>query len=89
MERNYRNRYGIKYLRWIVVVEWFFFSQNVSHAMLLDPSEKFRPEPVYAGKLQSDFRNFIEDPEDPIKERVRKTYENMHTNQTVEFVQCQ
>lgn len=54
--------------------------------MLLDPSEQFRPEPIYSGKLQSEFRNFEEDSEDPIKERVRKTYEQMHSNQTVEFV---
>jgi len=55
---------------------------------LLDPSEQLRPEPVYAGKLQSEFRNYEEDSEDPIKERVRRTYEEMHTNQTVEFVKC-
>lgn len=57
-----------------------------NHVKLLDPSEQFRPEPIYAGKLQSEFRNFEEDFEDPIKERVRKTYEMMHSNQTVEFV---
>ena len=28
----------------------------------------------------------LEDPTDPLKERVRKTYEKMHANQTVEFV---
>ncbi|KAK2587321.1 hypothetical protein KPH14_003040, partial [Odynerus spinipes] len=55
-------------------------------ASIIDPSEKLRPEPVYAGKLESEFRNYMEDPTDPIKERVRKTYEKMHTNQTVEFV---
>ncbi|XP_035742020.1 inositol oxygenase-like [Vespa mandarinia] len=53
---------------------------------IIDPSEKLRPEPVYDGKLKSNFRNYIIDPTDEIKERVRKTYENMHTNQTVEFV---
>ncbi|XP_043489389.1 inositol oxygenase [Polistes fuscatus] len=53
---------------------------------IIDPSEKFRPEPIYAGKLKSEFRNFSVDPADEIKERVRQTYENMHTNQTVEFV---
>lgn len=56
--------------------------------MLLDPSDKLRPESIYAGKLQSEFRNYEEDDEDPIKNRVRKTYEKMHTNQTVEFVRC-
>ncbi|XP_053974779.1 inositol oxygenase [Hylaeus volcanicus] len=53
---------------------------------ILDPSEKLRPEAVYDGKLQSQFRNFSEDHTDPIKARVRKTYHHMHTNQTVEFV---
>lgn len=62
--------------------------QQQNHATLLDPSEQFRPESIYAGKLQSNFRNFEEDFEDPIKERVRKTYEMMHSNQTVEFVKC-
>ncbi|XP_011055093.1 PREDICTED: inositol oxygenase [Acromyrmex echinatior] len=56
------------------------------YTTLLDPSEQLRPEPIYAGKLQSEFRNFDEESEDPIKQRVRKTYELMHTNQTVEFV---
>lgn len=55
---------------------------------IIDPSEKLRPEPVYSGKLKSEFRNYTIDPADEIKERVRKTYENMHTNQTVEFVRC-
>jgi len=64
------------------------FLQQQNHIVLLDPSEQLRPEPIYAGKLQSEFRNYDEDPEDPIKERVRKTYEEMHTNQTVEFVKC-
>ena len=53
---------------------------------ILDPSDKYRPETVYAGKLEGEFRDFSEDPTDPVKERVRKTYEKMHANQTVEFV---
>lgn len=32
------------------------------------------------------FRDYSEDVEDPVKERVRRTYDLMHTNQTVEFV---
>lgn len=62
--------------------------QNRNYVVLLDPSEQFRPEPIYARKLQREFRNFEEDLEDPIKERVRRTYELMHSNQTVEFVKC-
>lgn len=62
--------------------------QNRNYAKLLDPSEQLRPEPIYAGKLQSEFRKFDEDFEDSIKERVRRTYELMHSNQTVEFVKC-
>ncbi|XP_015603478.1 inositol oxygenase isoform X2 [Cephus cinctus] len=53
---------------------------------LLDPSEQLRPEQVYEGKLANQFRDYSVDPNDPIKERVRRTYHNMHTNQTVEFV---
>lgn len=53
---------------------------------LLDPSDKLRPEPIFAGKLKSEFRNYDEDADDPIKERVRKTYLHMHTYQTVDFV---
>lgn len=56
---------------------------------ILDPSDKYRPETVYAGKLEGEFRDFSEDPTDPVKERVRKTYEKMHANQTVEFVKCE
>lgn len=65
-------------------------AETIAHpqtaASIFDPSELLRPEPVYSGKLQSEFRNFEEDTSDPIKERVRKTYYNMHTNQTVDFV---
>ncbi|XP_044580446.1 inositol oxygenase isoform X2 [Cotesia glomerata] len=63
-----------------------FHGANNIHTTLLDPSEKLRPEAVYAGKLESQFRNYSEDPTDPIKERVQTTYYNMHTNQTVDFV---
>jgi inositol oxygenase len=55
---------------------------------VLDPSEHLRPEPVYAGKLKNEFRNYEINPENLIQERVRKTYEEMHTHQTVEFVKC-
>ncbi|CAD6230463.1 GSCOCG00006770001-RA-CDS [Cotesia congregata] len=63
-----------------------FHGKSNIHTTLLDPSEKLRPEAVYAGKLENQFRNYSEDPTDPIKERVRTTYYNMHTNQTVDFV---
>uniref|UniRef100_A0ABD2XNJ3 Inositol oxygenase n=1 Tax=Trichogramma kaykai TaxID=54128 RepID=A0ABD2XNJ3_9HYME len=66
----------------------FFFDvqqSSVSHT-IFDPSEKLRPESVYNGKLESQFRDYTEDSDDPIKERVRKTYLNMHTHQTVDFV---
>ncbi|XP_046733868.1 inositol oxygenase [Diprion similis] len=55
-------------------------------AAILDPSEHLRPEPVHAEKSANQFRDYSVDPEDPLKERVRKTYHDMHTNQTVEFV---
>jgi hypothetical protein len=34
----------------------------------------------------SKFRDYTIDPTDPLKERVRRTYHDMHKNQTVEFV---
>ncbi|CAB0009103.1 unnamed protein product [Nesidiocoris tenuis] len=56
---------------------------------LFDPSEKLRPEAIYEGKLESQFRDYGVDDTDPIRLRVRETYELMHTNQTVEFVRGQ
>ncbi|CAH1963887.1 unnamed protein product [Acanthoscelides obtectus] len=53
---------------------------------IIDPSELLRPEPKFAQKPISHFRDYSVDENDPIKERVRKTYEDMHTNQTVQFV---
>jgi len=53
----------------------------------LDPSEHLRPEPAFATKPIQAFRDFSIDENDPIKERIRRTYIEMHTNQTVAFVQ--
>nr|CAH7753805.1 unnamed protein product [Callosobruchus chinensis] len=53
---------------------------------IIDPSELLRPEPKFAQKPVSQYRDYSIDKNDPIKERVRKTYEAMHTNQTVKFV---
>lgn len=52
----------------------------------VDPSEHLRPESAFAKKSIAAFRDYTVDPTDPLKERVRKTYLDMHTNQTVEFV---
>lgn len=52
----------------------------------IDPSELLRPEPTFAVKQISKFRDYTIDENDPIKERVRKTYRDMHLNQTVDFV---
>lgn len=56
------------------------------HPHLLDPSELLRPEPEFADKALSKFRDYSVDENDPIKERVRRTYRLMHKNQTVDFV---
>lgn len=56
------------------------------HPHLLDPSELLRPEPEFADKALSKFRDYSVDDNDPIKERVRRTYRLMHKNQTVDFV---
>uniref|UniRef100_V5GZ83 Inositol oxygenase n=1 Tax=Anoplophora glabripennis TaxID=217634 RepID=V5GZ83_ANOGL len=55
---------------------------------IIDPSELLRPEPKFAKKPIGAFRDFSIDESDPIKERVRKTYEEMHTYQTVDFVKA-
>lgn len=52
----------------------------------IDPSELLRPEIAFAEKPVGKFRDYNVDENDPIKERVRKTYLDMHTNQTVAFV---
>lgn len=52
--------------------------------LMLDPSEHFRPETN--GKLLEEFRKYSEEEEDYIQARVKRTYYQMHTNQTVEFV---
>lgn len=53
---------------------------------MMDPSLMLRPEKVYDGKPVEAFRNYDIDENDPIKERVRRTYYEMHTKQTYDFV---
>jgi len=55
---------------------------------ILDPSTIYRPE-LETKKDKDEFRDYSIDENDPIKERVRLTYLQMHTNQTVEFVRKQ
>ena len=50
--------------------------------MVLDPSDKFRPE-----RDEAEFRNYTADNE--YHERVRRTYYEMHTNMTVDYVRKQ
>jgi inositol oxygenase len=56
----------------------------------LDTSELLRPEPSPHGgdldKPVSKFRDYTIDTSDPLKERVRRTYHEMHANMTVDFV---
>nr|XP_022908625.1 inositol oxygenase [Onthophagus taurus] len=56
--------------------------------LLSDPSELLRPEAKFAKKPISQFRNYEDDENDPIKERVKRTYKLMHTFQTVDFVRA-
>ena len=52
--------------------------------ILEDPSQIYRPDvPDYEEKTK-DFRNYGED--NALFDRVKKTYLDMHTNQTVEYV---
>lgn len=53
---------------------------------MLDVSELMRPEPAFASKPIGRYRDYNVDHEDPIKERVRITYTQMHTNQTMDYV---
>ncbi|XP_055913898.1 inositol oxygenase [Eupeodes corollae] len=53
---------------------------------IIDPSELLRPEASFADKQLSQFRDYSVDENDPLKERVRQTYRDMHLNQTVDFV---
>lgn len=57
-----------------------------SPVSMIDPSLLLRPEKVYDGKPVQAFRNYDIDFNDPIKERVRRTYYEMHTKMTVDFV---
>lgn len=56
------------------------------HPNILDVSELLRPEKAFADKHVSKFRDYTVNDEDPLKERVRRTYKLMHTHQTVDFV---
>lgn len=62
-------------------------SGTLESVRYIDPSEHLRPEADFATKPIAAFRDYSIDENDPIKERVRKTYLEMHTNQTVQFVQ--
>lgn len=62
------------------------YSLPLSVVEMIDPSEHLRPEEKFAAKPLTAFRDYTIDENDPMKERVRKTYLEMHTNQTVDFV---
>lgn len=82
-------------MRIIVSRFYFIYSSNFvwkqketqTPIRVIDPSELLRPETAFAQKPIAQFRDYTVDKDDPIKERVRKTYHDMHTNQTVDFVQ--
>jgi inositol oxygenase len=63
------------------------FGVMMDEVRYIDPSEHLRPEAVFADKPIDAFRDYSIDENDPIKERVRKTYLEMHTHQSVQFVQ--
>jgi inositol oxygenase len=58
----------------------------VDEPHLIDPSELLRPEPDFADKCLTQFRDYSIDESNPLKEMVRKTYRLMHLNQTVDYV---
>lgn len=53
---------------------------------MIDPSQLLRPEAAFNDKPIEAFRDYTIDNEDPIKERVRRTYYTMHSNVTVDLV---
>lgn len=57
---------------------------NPPSVFILDPSEHFRPETN--GKELEEFRRYSEEEECYIQKRVKRTYYQMHKNQTVDFV---
>lgn len=60
---------------------------NFQQVKLLDPSDIYRPDlPTFAHKGVNQFRDFTVKEDDPITQRIFKTYVEMHTNQTVDFV---
>lgn len=74
-----------RYLLFKVIVSKFNFLK-LQHPHLIDPSELLRPEPDFADKGISKFRDYTVDENDPLKERVRRTYQLMHKFQTVDYV---
>ncbi|KAG7303196.1 hypothetical protein JYU34_011659 [Plutella xylostella] len=58
-----------------------------SPVALLDPSLLLRPEEVFNGKPIEAFRDYTVDDEDPLRARVRRTYYDMHSQMTYQFVQ--
>lgn len=64
-----------------MTINLFRVFQNPS---LIDPSELLRPELKFVEMSQ--FRDYSVDDTNPLKERVRLTYRQMHLNQTVDFV---
>lgn len=68
---------------------WSFLPRNVQETIdLIDPSELLRPGPT-KGSAAAKFRDYSIDESDPLKERVRQTYRQMHLHQTVDFVRKQ
>jgi inositol oxygenase len=64
--------------------------QNHDYPHLLDGSQLLRheesPHGMELDKPVSKFRDYTIDTADPLKERVRRTYHEMHAQQTVDFV---
>lgn len=63
-----------------------YLMMQLDQVRYIDPSEHLRPESDFAAKPVGSYRDYSIDENDPIKERVRKTYLEMHTHQTLDFV---
>merc|ERR1711936_809877 len=58
----------------------------IENPSLLDGSDILRPEATIQESSDHQFRIYDENADDPIQARDRKTYYDMHSNQTVDFV---
>merc|ERR1711953_1531548 len=73
-------------LRTLTIIMRILVNPVNENPSLLDGSDILRPEAATIQDSEHQFRIYDENADDPIQARVRKTYYDMHSNQTVDFV---